>query len=507
MTERKIKLGHVPEGTREPSLVPPLITALASLVVPGLGQFLARSVRRGLILFFSFLTVVGLMIWRFKITAPRDTGWWNIFKKGLYLDPFLIVVTILFVILYLWIAFDAYSLAKERTKTPMSVFVMLAIVFFALGWQIGQINPVSFVTYADEALPALGKVGWPWEKAITYESVVLRAEAEIEIPCSDNPPAPNIVSGDEPTLISSPTCGNLSVQEGETGSELHLEGYNFSPGIDVNIMWKDPIGNEFRQRQGGEYVVVVPDENGFFEVDIIMPYRLLPPSATEPTYIWDVFAQQIADVGKAKLSDDFKKIVEKMIETIFMGMMATFFGILLALPVSFLAARNLMSSSPITLGIYYLVRTILNIIRSIEPMIWAVIFIIVVGLGPFAGILALVFHSIAALGKLYSEAIESIDPGPIEAIQATGANWLQTVVYAVVPQIVPPFVSFTIYRWDINVRMSTVIGMVGGGGIGFLLIQYMRLLDYRSSGMCVWFIAITVAILDYVSAEIRARFV
>jgi phosphonate transport system permease protein len=200
-------------------------------------------------------------------------------------------------------------------------------------------------------------------------------------------------------------------------------------------------------------------------------------------------------------------VVEKMIETIFIGMMATFFGIIFALPVSFFAARNLMSASPITLIIYYLVRAILNIIRSIEPIIWAIIAVIVVGLGPFAGITALIFHSIAALGKLYSEAIESIDPGPIEAIQATGANWIQTVMYAVVPQIVPPFVSFTIYRWDINVRMSTIIGLVGGGGIGFLLVQYIRILDYRSAGMCVWFIAITVSILDYVSAEIRARFV
>ena len=154
---------------------------------------------------------------------------------------------------------------------------------------------------------------------------------------------------------------------------------------------------------------------------------------------------------------------------------------MLALPVSFLAARNLMSASWITLVIYYLVRAILNIIRSIEPIIWAIIAVIVVGLGPFAGILALVLHSIAALGKLYSEAIESNDPGPIEAIQATGANWVQTVIYAVIPQIVPPFVSFTIYRWDINVRMSTIIGLVGGGGIGFLLIQYIRVLDYRSA--------------------------
>jgi phosphonate transport system permease protein len=128
-------------------------------------------------------------------------------------------------------------------------------------------------------------------------------------------------------------------------------------------------------------------------------------------------------------------------------------------------------------------------------------------LGPFAGIVALTIHSVAALGKLYSEAIENIDPGPIEAIQATGATKLQVIAYAVIPQMIPPFVSFTIYRWDINVRMSTVIGMVGGGGIGFLLMQYIRLLDYRAAGIAVWFIALTVAILDYVSSRIRERFI
>jgi phosphonate transport system permease protein len=159
------------------------------------------------------------------------------------------------------------------------------------------------------------------------------------------------------------------------------------------------------------------------------------------------------------------------------------------------------------LAIYFVVRFVLNIIRSIEPLVWAVIAIIAVGLGPFAGIIALTIHGIAALGKLYSEAIESIDSGPLEAINATGANWLQLVWYGVIPQIIPPFVSFTIYRWDINVRMSTVIGMVGGGGIGYLLVQWIRLLDYRSAGIAIWFIAITVAILDYVSAEILGRFV
>ena len=196
-----------------------------------------------------------------------------------------------------------------------------------------------------------------------------------------------------------------------------------------------------------------------------------------------------------------------MVETIFMGMMATLFGIILSIPFSFLGARNIMAGSPLDAWPSTTpTRTVMNVVRAIEPLIWALIAVVWVGLGPFAGIVALTVHSVAALGKLYSEAIEGIDPGPIEAIQATGANRLQTIMYAVVPQMISPFVSFSIYRWDVNVRMSTVIGLVGGGGVGFILVQYIRLLDYRAAGIAVWFIAVTVAVLDYVSAEIRRRF-
>lgn len=508
MTENNMrKLGHTPEGLREPSLVSPGVAAVLSAIIPGLGQILARSIRRGIILMVSMLTIIGLAIWRFRLAAPRDTGFWNIAKKALRLDPSLILVTVLIIILYILIIYDAYVIARYRDRTPVGTFFLVIAVFFAFGWQIGQINLYSFVSQADEAIPALMRIAWPWEKAIEYDEEYLRAYADIEVPCSDSPPPQSTAPEGEAVLIATPTCGNLSEQDGTPGTTLHLEGRNFVPGIETSIMWKDPIGNEFRQRQAGEYVKVIPDENGSFEIDIIMPYRLLPPSADQPTYIWKVFAQQVTETGPAKMSKDLKLIMEKMVETIFIGMMATFFGVIFALPVSFFAARNLMSASPITLVIYYIVRAILNIIRSIEPLIWAIIAVIVVGLGPFAGIVALTLHSIAALGKLYSESIESINPGPIEAIQATGATWIQTIVYAVIPQIIPPFVSFTIYRWDINIRMSTIIGFVGGGGIGFLLAQYIRLLDYRSAGMAVWFIAITVAILDYVSAEIRARFV
>jgi phosphonate ABC transporter permease subunit PhnE len=164
-------------------------------------------------------------------------------------------------------------------------------------------------------------------------------------------------------------------------------------------------------------------------------------------------------------------------------------------------------SMNVGLGTYYLTRTVFNALRAIEPLIMAIVFVVWVGLGPFAGALALALHTIAALAKLYSEQVESISPGPLEAIRATGATRLQTVVYAVVPQVIPPYISFTMYRWDINVRMSTIIGFVGGGGIGFLLQQNINLLNYRGAAAQILAIAIVVAAMDALSSKIRERYV
>jgi phosphonate ABC transporter permease subunit PhnE len=162
---------------------------------------------------------------------------------------------------------------------------------------------------------------------------------------------------------------------------------------------------------------------------------------------------------------------------------------------------------PIGMVIYYITRTILNALRSIESLIMVIVFVVWVGIGPFAGVLALSLHTIAALAKLYSEQVESIMAGPVEAIKATGANWMQTVVYAVIPQIIPPYISFTMYRWDINVRMSTIIGFAGGGGIGFLLIQNINLLNYRAASAQMIAIAIVVASMDYLSSKLRENVV
>jgi phosphonate ABC transporter permease subunit PhnE len=160
---------------------------------------------------------------------------------------------------------------------------------------------------------------------------------------------------------------------------------------------------------------------------------------------------------------------------------------------------------PTGMVIYTITRTFLNGLRSVEALVMAIVFVIAVGIGPFAGVLALGLHTIVSLAKLYSEQVESIMPGPLEAVEATGANRLQTIIYAVIPQIVPPYISYTMYRWDINVRMSTIIGFVGGGGIGFLLQQNINLLNYRAASAQMLAIAIVVASMDYVSSVLREK--
>jgi phosphonate ABC transporter permease subunit PhnE len=162
---------------------------------------------------------------------------------------------------------------------------------------------------------------------------------------------------------------------------------------------------------------------------------------------------------------------------------------------------------PIGFTIYTISRTFLNALRSIEPFILGIVFVVWVSLGPFAGVMALTLHSIAALGKLFSEQVEGIAAGPVEAITATGASRLQTIVYAVIPQVIPPFVAFSLYRWDINVRMSTIIGFVGGGGIGLVLSQNITSHRYAQASVMMIAIAIVVSTLDYLSSRIRSRII
>ena len=197
----------------------------------------------------------------------------------------------------------------------------------------------------------------------------------------------------------------------------------------------------------------------------------------------------------------------KMIETIFLGVMATAFSMVIALPLAFLGARNIMAGNPITQGIYLFIRVLFTIIRSIDVLIVVIVLLVIFGPGNAAGVFGLAFHNVGVLGKLYSEAIESIDAGPLEAITATGANRTQVVWTAVLPQITNPFISFTIYRLDTNVRLAPILGLVGGGGIGTDLFQSIQLFQYGAAGLIIFMIVFTVAAMDFISAQIRKRLV
>ena len=197
----------------------------------------------------------------------------------------------------------------------------------------------------------------------------------------------------------------------------------------------------------------------------------------------------------------------QMVVTILLGVIATAFSLVLALPLSFLGARNVMAGNPITAGIYIVIRLVFTIVRSIDVLIVVIISSVLLGIGSAAGVVGLAFHNVGVLGKLYSEAIEGIDAGPMEAISATGANRFQVVWTAVLPQITNPYISFTIYRLDANVRLAPILGLVGGGGIGILLFQSINLFHYGAAGLIIFMIVVTVAAMDFFSAQVRKRLV
>jgi phosphonate transport system permease protein len=202
-------------------------------------------------------------------------------------------------------------------------------------------------------------------------------------------------------------------------------------------------------------------------------------------------------------ADYYGLALSRLSESIYLAFMATAFAIPVAFLLAFFAARNLTKHSKGLKLLYVVIRTYMNITRSIEPLIWAILFSVWVGIGPFSGAIALMIHSVSSLVKLYSEAIEGVDDGPLEALQATGANRIATAWFAVVPQVTMPYLSFTIYRWDINVRMATIIGMVGGGGIGGLLIQEQGLANWTAVGTIAFLIFVVVWLMDFVSARVR----
>jgi phosphonate transport system permease protein len=269
-----------------------------------------------------------------------------------------------------------------------------------------------------------------------------------------------------------------------------------APNNDVKIQWLLPSGNALFSK------LAKTDANGTFTIQI----QVRPITATTGGISSHLQATTAVPTGPMIPSSALTDVLDNIIVTVFMALLATTAGTIVAAPISFLAARNIMGRDWLGTTIYTIVRALLNIVRSYESLVLATVFALWVGFGAFAGVLALTVVTVASLGKLFSEAVESIDAGPIEAIAATGANPVEVVRFAVIPQVVPDFISFIIYHWDINVRISTILGFVGGGGIGFYLSQRINVLEYQKAGTAIWAIVLVVWAMDFLSAEVRKRY-
>jgi phosphonate transport system permease protein len=190
------------------------------------------------------------------------------------------------------------------------------------------------------------------------------------------------------------------------------------------------------------------------------------------------------------------------LKTVEIALLGTAVAAALALPLGFLSARN-VAPAPL----FQPARVVLNFFRSIDTLVYALVFVAAVGLGPFPGVLAVIAYTTTSLAKLYSEAIEGIEPGPVDAVTATGATRLQVLRYGVLPQVLPLFLSYVLYRLETNIRAATVLGFVGAGGIGFYLQTYLRMIDYRAASTALLVTIAMVMIVDALSSKLRARLV
>jgi len=198
----------------------------------------------------------------------------------------------------------------------------------------------------------------------------------------------------------------------------------------------------------------------------------------------------------------WREIVREMIVTVQIAIWGTFLAIILAVPLGLLSSSNL---APV--WVYQPVRRVMDAARSINEMIFAMFFISAVGLGPFAGVLALFVHTMGTLAKLFSEAVEAIDPQPVEGIRATGAHVAEEIVFGVIPQVLPLWISYALYRFESNVRSASVVGIVGAGGIGYTIWDAIRSFDYAKTAAIIIVIVLTVSVLDLLSARIRKIFI
>jgi phosphonate transport system permease protein len=195
---------------------------------------------------------------------------------------------------------------------------------------------------------------------------------------------------------------------------------------------------------------------------------------------------------------DWRTYLDEMVVTLQIAIWGTFLAVILAVPFGLLCSSNI-----VPVWVYMPVRRVMDACRAINEMVFAMLFIVAVGLGPFAGVLALWIHTTGVLAKLFSEAVEAIDPRPVEGVRATGANALEEIVFGVIPQVLPLWISYSLYRFESNVRSASVVGIVGAGGIGMVLWEIIRGFQYAQTCAVMIIVIVSVVIIDMISAYIR----
>ncbi len=364
--------------------------------------------------------------------------------------------------------------------------LIVALIFVALGisWNVTGVDFPRLLRDLPKGRSLVMAFLTP--DVVTRDTTTTTVSIAFPIPCGSAPESEIPSSG--PRLVPSVTCAAEK-------EKFTLEGYELEPDSEIIVRWKLP----------GERVMTAiraqSNADGYFKVDM----EARPIAASVDNVAANLEVDALTPAGVFKPSEAVHDVLAAMFVTIFMALLSTTLATIVAAPLSFLAASNIVKRGVLGTTVYYFTRSIFNLLRSYDPLVMATVFGFWLSFGAFPGFLALSVVTVASLGKLFSEAVENIDHGPIEALQATGANRLQVVVYGVVPQIVPDFISFIIYHWDINVRISTIIGFVGGGGIGYYLSQRINGFEYSKAGTAIWAIVIVVMAMDFLSAEVRKR--
>lgn len=225
----------------------------------------------------------------------------------------------------------------------------------------------------------------------------------------------------------------------------------------------------------------------------IRPLALIRDAANMRTFAADFFPPDFRD---------WRLYLREMVVTLHIALWGTALAIVAAVPMGLLSAANV---APV--WIYQPVRRLMDACRATNEMVFAMLFIVAVGLGPFAGVLALFVHTTGTLSKLFSEAVEAIDPRPVEGIRATGAHKLAEIAYGVIPQVMPLWLSYSLYRFESNVRSASVVGMVGAGGIGVILFEVIRSFEYAQTCAVLLMLIVTVSFIDLISSWLRQRFI